>query len=122
MAPAIKLASAEGRTFALGQIVCAQGEINGPKSTGEIVGFKRSVSGDFIVAKIKLHGSRTIVRSVLQDIEPDEFFAGVIAEMERRGLSGRLTAKDVKVVNFLRAGGKSAIECGADRAMSWIAD
>lgn len=116
----IKLASAEGRTFALGQIVCAQGEISGPKSTGEIVGFKRSVNGNFIIAQIRLHGSRTVVRAVLQDIEPDDFFADAIAEMARRGLSGKLSAKDVKVLGFYRAGGKSGTEAGAQRAMDII--
>lgn len=64
----IKLASAEGRTFALGQTVVAAGELDGSKTTGRIVGFARSVDGRLTIAKVRV--GRTLVRALLQDLEP----------------------------------------------------
>lgn len=64
----IKLASAEGRTFALGQLVVARGESDTDKVTGRIEGFVRSVDGALIIAKVRV--GRTLVRAVLQDIIP----------------------------------------------------
>lgn len=64
----IKLATSEGRTFALGQLVVAKGELNCEKTAGRIEGFVRSVDGSLIVAKIRT--GKTLVRAVLQDIEP----------------------------------------------------
>lgn len=63
----IKLASSEGRTFAVGQKVVARGE--GEKTEGKIVGFVRSVGGDLILAKIRIDRGRPVIRAWLQDIE-----------------------------------------------------
>jgi hypothetical protein len=64
----IKLASAEGRTFALHQIVVARGESETEKLTGRIEGFARSVDGNLIIAKVRV--GKTLVRACLQDLDP----------------------------------------------------
>jgi hypothetical protein len=64
----IKLASAEGRTFALGQIVVATGDADLEKTTGEIEGFVRSVDGSLIIAKVRV--GKKLIRAFLQDLEP----------------------------------------------------
>lgn len=64
----IKLAAAEGRTFALGQQVVARGELDAPKTTGEIEGFVKSVDGSLIIAKVRV--GKTLLRACLQDLDP----------------------------------------------------
>ena len=69
----IKLASAEGRTFALGQIVVERPcdpafRADWHGETGVIEGFVRSVSGGLIVAKIRV--GKRLCRAFLQDINP----------------------------------------------------
>lgn len=56
----IKLASAEGRTFALGQTVTTE------HGTGRIKAFVRSVDCSFIVAKVRI--GKKLVRAILQDL------------------------------------------------------
>jgi|HubBroStandDraft_1064217.scaffolds.fasta_scaffold37683_4 hypothetical protein len=66
----IKLASAEGRTFALGQTVTVPvpDDTHHHRLRGEITGFRRSVDGSLIIAKVRV--GKALVRAFLQDIEP----------------------------------------------------
>jgi hypothetical protein len=70
----IKSAMVSGRVFMVGQEVQEVGNEPGvvPARTGKIIGFTRSVNGENVIAKIRLLGSRTIIRGCLRDIEPVE--------------------------------------------------
>ena len=117
----IKLAAAEGRTFAIGQYVTVNDSRLGEPvviSHGRIEGFGRGVDRRLIWAKVRAgrHGSVPC----LQDLQPDAFLGDAEIEIARRGFHGELTRADMRALNAYRHQGMTAIEAGARRAMDLI--